>query len=394
MKTIYINKSALQSKELKESILKDSLPLDIIDSISRNSTSLGDNPSIPEIYDVPFLLKVSSKRFNAVKDELKELGEIDDVEGNDIKTVFSKLIIKCKKIENKYKNELEKICFNYVVDLFGIPDNSVSLNVNLVDNVKINNDSIILDPIDGDDELNDVESGVKLRNEVMKRRILDSLCMGFSMKMSENIGSFADEINKVDPNLCDLYKKILLLENYLLFEKEDLELTEEDKKQLGTVVFSFGDETQIPKIESQGVIFPVLLCETIRGIFELFVSHGLPDDRNMANMVIGKADFLKAEPWDMRIGPYLWELFSDSFDNIDTEELPYLIKRVSMLDTDNFSNLFKEIFAKTKKGKKLMSYLCYKAKDDFEYDSFADKMDKMNTDKGIITDDYIHPNEL
>ena len=31
---------------------------------------------------------------------------------------------------------------------------------------------------------------------------------------------------------------------------------------------------------------------------------------------------------------------------------------------------------------------------DIEYDKFVDKMTKMKQDKGIITDDYIHPDEL
>ena len=41
-----------------------------------------------------------------------------------------------------------------------------------------------------------------------------------------------------------------------------------------------------------------------------------------------------------------------------------------------------------------MAHLCRKAKDDKEYERFVDKMDKMNANKGIITDDYIHPDEL
>ena len=41
-----------------------------------------------------------------------------------------------------------------------------------------------------------------------------------------------------------------------------------------------------------------------------------------------------------------------------------------------------------------MSKISFKAKRDSEYDKFVDKMTKMKTDKGIITDDYIHPDEL
>ena len=47
-----------------------------------------------------------------------------------------------------------------------------------------------------------------------------------------------------------------------------------------------------------------------------------------------------------------------------------------------------------KKGRRIMAFLCNKSKQDSEYDRFVDKMDKMKKDKGIITDDYIHPEEL
>jgi hypothetical protein len=54
----------------------------------------------------------------------------------------------------------------------------------------------------------------------------------------------------------------------------------------------------------------------------------------------------------------------------------------------------KEIFAKTKKGKKIMAKISNKSKRDIQYDKFVDKMTKMKQDKNIITDDFIHPEEL
>ena len=110
--------------------------------------------------------------------------------------------------------------------------------------------------------------------------------------------------------------------------------------------------------------------------------------------VLKKTDFLKSEPWNMRLGPSLWKLFSSSLNDISSKELPYLLKRVSMLDINNFNFLMKEIFAKTKKGKLIMSKLSYKAKTDMDYDKFVDKMNKNRNNKNIITDEYIKSDEL
>lgn len=379
-------------------ILKDALPSDISDMTKNGGTSLGNNPAFPDIFDKPFIYTISRQRFEETKNELKAIGEINDVKETDIPSALAKLIQKCREIEKPYRTQLERICFNYIVDLFNVPQESVDILMELKDKIDLDRDSIILDPVDGngDDgiEFNDVNDALSIKDEVYKRRLLDALCMGGAMSMSSNIESYENEINQINPSLCDLYHKILALNNYLMFTKENLDMTDENKMQMGTVEVSLGMRDEKPKIEVQGMIFPVLLSESIKGFMELFISHGLPKNRERALAVIGKADYLKAEPWDMRLGPSLWKLFSNSFNDINSTDLPYLLKGISSLSIDNFNYLMKEVFAKTKKGRLIMSKLSKRAKDDAEYDRFVDKMDKMKQDKAIITDEYIHEDEL
>lgn len=383
---------------IKESILYSDLPQDIVDALNRHSTSIGNNPAIPDIYDVPFLLKVAKKRFEETKEALVNIGTIDDFEDTNIPSMLSKLIKKCQELERPFRDELEKICLNYVIDLFNVPDETVQIELNLSDEIDTNKSSIKLDPIDGDGddeiEYNSVSDAKSIMGEVYKRRLLDALCMGESILLSSNIDSYKDEINKISPELCEIYSKIISLNNYALFTKENLGMSDENPLQIGTFELIIGNEDELPKISSNAKIFPVLLNETIRGFLELFISHGLPDDKKTAEYVLGKSDFLKAEPWDMRLGPSLWLLFSNSFNDITLDELPYLLKNISTLDIDKFNFLMKEIFAKTKKGKNIMSRICSKSKNEIEYDKFADKMTKTKTDKSVITDEYISLKEL
>ena len=394
MKTIYINENMLNNENFRKGVLMDALPSDIIDVVSANKTSLGNNPSIPDIFDVPFLLKITEQGFEAAKNKLKEIGEINDVEETELGPALSKLILKCKELEKPHRNELEKCCINYVIDLFGVPEETVDIDVKLSDKIDLNRNSIILDPIDGDEELDAVSDAMAIKGEVYKRRVLNALCMGGAMRMSNAFDKYMDNIERLDPSLKDLYTKIISLNNYLLYTKSDFGLTDEQKMQLGTVEVSLGNEENKAKIEAQGVIFPILMSELIRGFMELFISHGLPSDRRTAIMVIGKSDFLKAEPWDMKLGPVLWDLLSNTFNDINSVELPYLLKRISKLNVDKFNYLMKEIFAKTRRGKEIMSKLSFKSKNDIEYDKFVDKMTKMKKDKGVITDEFIHPDEL
>ena len=394
MKTIYINENVLNSEEFKKHILMDKLPDEVVNKIINNKTSLGNNPSIPDIFEEPFLLKMAENGFDKAKNKLKEIGEINDVDETKLEPALSKLILKCKEIEKPYRSELEKICMNFVIDLFRVPDETVDISVSLCDDVDMSRNSFIVDPNVDASEFDSVENAISIRGEVYKRLMLNVLCTGAAMRISEDFDNFIDKVNDINPELADLYNKIISLNTYLLYTKNDFGIDDNNKMQLGVVEVSLGNDETKSKIESQGVILPILLMETIKGFMELFISHGLPKNVNDAITVIGRSDFIKAEPWDMKFGPILWDLFYNSSNDVTYDELPYLIKIISELSVNKFNFLMKEIFAKTKKGKHIMSKLSFKAKRNFEYDKFVDKMTKMKTDKGIITDDYIHTDEL
>ena len=386
-----------QEKALKESILLNSFPEDIADAVYKNKTSIGNNPALPNIFEKGYIEKLVEKRFKGCVDELKKIGEIDDVPDTDMQTVLGKLVLKCQKLEEPHRPELEKIVANYLIDLFGIPDDSIQMELSLVDDVDLSSSSIKLDPADGDEfiEYEDVLDAESIKDEVYKRRLIDAISMGAGMKISSNIKDYMEEIYEINPALINLYRKILALNDYLLFTKEDIGMTEEDKHQFGTVEVVLGQVEESPKILAQGVIFPILLSEAVRGLMELFASHGLPQEFEKAQSVLSKSDYLKAEPWDMRIGPALWEIVSDSFGNgVKTDLIPYLYKRISQLPVKKFNFFMREVLAKTRKGKRMMAKIAEKAQYEKEYSGFEDKMSKFSTDKNVIMDEYIHPDEL
>ena len=394
-KTIYITEA--QRKLLKENILLDELPEDITNAILQGKTSLKNNPAIPNVFENSYLETVIKKRFKETIDELKKIGEINDVPETDIPTVLNKLILKCQELEKPYRSELEKLCYNYVIGLFEVPDDTVTVDFRLVDEVDLNKSSIKLDPIHDDSdeiEYEDIKQFSTISDEVYKRRMLDVLAMGAGLQVSSNIKSYLSDIYDINPKLPDLYRKIIALNNYLLLTKETLGMSEENKMQIGTVEITLGNEDDKVKIEAQGEIFPVLLSECVRGFMELFASHGLPKDKKILDIVLAKSDYLKAEPWDMRIGPSLWTILSENFEGIDFKTVPYLFKKISCLSCKNFNKFMQEVLAKTKTGKRLMGKLIEKSKTEKEYNKFSDKMSKLQTDKNVITDEYIHPEEL
>lgn len=76
---------------------------------------------------------------------------------------------------------------------------------------------------------------------------------------------------------------------------DDIKDNEEDISEL------FSDTT--PKITARGVDFPMLLHETVKGIYELIAAHAIPDDAELAQKIRINVSSFADEVEDFRYGP-------------------------------------------------------------------------------------------
>jgi len=373
------------------------MPQDAIDTLMGDKTSLRKNPAIPDVYDTPFLYTVAQKRYSEITESLKENGlDVDSMDYDGLVSILSKLILKCREIEEKYKDKLEKICLNKVIDMFNIPEDSVKIRLELTDKINTSLQSFRIEPFDGDFDFepDDADSISSLRDEIYKRRMLDALCMGASVSMASSANIYEDEINEIDGSLCKMYETIELLNACLLYHDSMYEISDDNNMSGGIVEVTLGAKDDVVSIYAQGKIFPFLFSETIKGLLELFVSHGLPSEKEKASIVMMKADYAKAEPWDIILGTALWNIFKSNFNDFDINAVPYIFKNYSTLNCEKFNYLSNEMFLRTKKGKLLARKLDSFSKNQMEYDRFADKMNKVKADKSIITDEFIGYDEL
>ena len=370
--------------------------MDLALELRNKESSLGRNPAIPDEYDPDFLIKIVNKEFERSKNDLKKIGSINDVPETDLQGALSHLILECQKLEKPHRNDLEIICANLLVSLFRIPEDAVEMNLRLVNQVNLNDESIIVDPIDGDDSLRftDYDDAISIKDEVYKRRFLDMLSTGAGLTFSSKLKDYVNDIYDINPKLIDLYEKILALNNYLLFSNDDSDLgiNDKSKRLIGTNIVRLGGQDEIVRIMVQGKIFPVLFAEAINGFMNLFSSHGLPDDPDKTRLILGKSDFIKAEPWDMRIGPALWNILYNRFDISKTEEIPYLYKEISQLKTRIFFRFMREVFLGTSKGNRWVRILRKKALASLKENQFVKKMDAEM--QHVIISDDISPLEL
>ena len=68
---------------------------------------------------------------------------------------------------------------------------------------------------------------------------------------------------------------------------------------------------------------------------------------------MSKADFINAEPWDMRLGPILWDKLIDKMNN-PSDILPIILTLLFSQNTNKFNHILQEIFGDTKYGEKLL----------------------------------------
>lgn len=369
--------------------IKD-LPSDIKNVLKNHKTSLGQHPSFPPEEEISFDLMIAIKRFEEVRQKALDL----NLETYSIKSIEKKLqdiIEKCKEIESNFKTTLENICYNYVIDLFQVPNGLVAFDCKLVD--KVNSDKAQIknkETIDFDN----IKQRTRLHDAVYKRRLINAIITGGASRLSQINKQLIGELYELSPELPLLYKQIQTLNEYLLFTKNNMGISEKNKKQSGISILTIGNETTKNKIMVEGEIFPILLHESIRGFLEMFAAYGLPSSKKECAYVMSKADFLDAEPWDMRLGPLLWDYLTSVFKYPKSQELPMILTILFSQTTEKFNSIMQEIFGETKRGKEIAQKILTKAYNEIESDEFDELMAKKQTNTTIISDEYFLPEDL
>lgn len=388
MKRIIINEEMLADGHLKSMALMQELPKDIMKALSRNMTSLGDHPSFPPEEECKFDTKITLERFEQVKNDVLSIEDLSDYSVKGLSRVLNQMIKECQEIEQENKDALEKLCFNIVVDLFAIPEGIINFSCELTENISPKSIRANVKPVSTDMTFIDINHMNTLSDEVYKRRLIDALITGAAMNYSVIKKEYIGDLYEMSPKLPKLYRDIIKIMNYLMFVKNDIGISDEDKKQIGVVNVLIGNETKRTEISAEGIIFPVLLNESIKGIMEAFAAHGLPKNKKEASYVMSKADFLAAEPWDMRIGPILWQYFEEAMQEDDVKLVPNIFVEIISLPIGEFNNLMKEIFAKTSKSKKVFELVKQEIEERIEYSDFQDRMQMKSMETNVINDAF------
>ena len=332
--------------------------------ITGKQTPYHDFPAIPEM-DRDFIELISSKRFkDSVAKVRGAMGDTRVIQGNNplqslmmsVKQSMQRLIM----IQMQNKEQLEKLAVDLVRKELGIPKDAMQFKAELVMQPMGPAGGMQSEPeIPSEEEIEEFMGDMEQFNlERAKRRFINSLIQGAAFKGGHMFNLVRNEINDINPQLMDLYttSQALMEHAYWLFP--DMEnMAGGGGGQMGQS--EVDEETDPPTVKGKAVTFPLLVHELVKGVYEVFGTHGLPDDPRQQEMILKAEDTLPAEIWDSRLGPIFWEKFlatypMELFDDDMKQIQHYLFMRFSALSAEEFMRVAKLILKGDPKGNKFI----------------------------------------
>jgi hypothetical protein len=333
--------------------------------------SLGKHPAFPESDECSFEEKILGERFADVVRRYKRSFDTDQINEREAMTGMMGLVHNTMEIENKHRRELEKLAVQMIREEYDMDEDVVEIHAELSTDINMDGTQLNESPITSEIEFDSHDQIVEANEEVYKRRMLNALTQGAAKKCNQMFHMVDDELTAIDPRLPNMYSKMMAAADYMYYKIPRME-----KGVNGGVVRVEFPSKKNPKavIYAQAMVFPVLIHELVKGVMELLSAHGLPKDKKIAEYVINKADFLAAEPWDMRLGPALWEKFTHNIEADDFKLKHHIFSELAALPVREFNRQLKEIFAGTKAGKKIILDITNRVKQEMQEDEFNEAM--------------------
>ena len=295
------------------------------------------NPALKKgVEDVQRLV---SSRFLKVAEKLRQVRGLENLNPRVIQSIYMEEMSKLQTImaiEGRHREELEQLAIQAGMDETEIPEGWVEIDARLnrqpidVSNFRYNPEE---EPEEDEEEkkqklafqsfdVEDMTDEETLEIEKHKRNIINALIQGAAKKGHYIFQKPAikAQLDAIDPRLYPAYLGIMAVNDMLYFTMEQqiemmsqtgqgvagkVELDPDDEE--GDEGEDEGEIESDTKIVADGLIFPILCHEIIKGIEEAKGRHGLPQDAELRQKVQGQTDVLSNEPMQLRIGPEIFE---------------------------------------------------------------------------------------
>jgi hypothetical protein len=155
-------------------------------------------------------------------------------------------------------------------------------------------------------------------------------------------------------------------------KKEEEEKPKEEKPKEEEDEYEEETESFTPTIKARGVDFAMLIHETVKGIYELIASGGIPEDEKLAGNVMLNTSSFMDEAEDFKYGPYIAADLRDFINkNPNIDRYPNIRENVYgkliKMPAEEFLKHMKNILLNSEEGRKIVDQLV---------DEFIEEMDE------------------
>ena len=357
---------------------------DVEKKITGKETPYHGFPAIPNM-DRDFIELISSKRFKDSVDKVRTaMGDTRTIQGSNalmqLMGTVGQAMQKLVMIQNQNKKQLEDLAIELVKNELGIPDDAMQFKAELVGQPMAAAEGMQSEPeMPSEEEVEELMGDMENFNlEREKRRFINSLIQGAAFKGGHMYNLVKNEINDINPQLMNLYAVTQSLMEHAYWIFPNMEgMAGGGGGQMGQS--EVDEETDPPTVKAKAVTFPLLVHELVKGVYEIFGSHGLPDDPRQQEMILNAEDTLPAEIWDSRLGPIFWEKFMASypielFDEDKKHIQHYLFMRFSALNAEEFMKVSKMILKGDPLGQQFIQGMVNEIVKDLKDKDYKDAM--------------------
>lgn len=372
---------------------------DVETKILGKETPYSNFPAMPKM-DRDFIELISSKRFkDSVEKVRMAMGDTRVIQGENslmqLMITVGQSMQKLMSIQSENKKQLEDLAVELVIKELGIPEGAMQFKAELVMQSMNAAEGMKKEPeTPSEEEIDELMGDIENFNlEKAKRRFINSLIQGAAFKGGHMYNLVRNEINDINPQLMNLYAVTQSLMEHAYWIFPDMEgMAGSGGGQMGQS--EVDEETNPPTVKARAVTFPLLVHELVKGVYEIFGSHGLPDDPKQQEMILNSEDTLPSEIWDSRLGPVFWEKFLASypielFDEDKKHIQHYLFMRFSSLSADEFMRVAKMILSGDPKGQQFIQRMVDDIVKEIKNQEYRDAMgNEDDDDEGYDGVDY------
>lgn len=198
------------------------------------------------------------------------------------------------------------------------------------------------------------EIAAEYQDMVNRRKLTNTMIHGAAVANNYAFTNSFDELMDIDRTLARDYGKLMAYSE-LGFFVHDPAIMKAAAEATGSE--SQGGQNQLRRdedgslvITAQGITFPILVQEIVKGCME-FLSLGDEDDPDTAHKVRQRSDFVDDEQVQMQVGPSIYRSFIAAIGEQNADLMPYVYDHLNRLPTQEYNQVVKGLIDGTPEGK-------------------------------------------